>query len=254
MNLLSRTFLCIVFTIAGTSSIFAQAPVREPSALTILTIATRAMGLNSSFGKSPVCRAEGHALYLSRNGTFKWVNDNREFRYENTIDGKTEVYVSGHGGPAVIFAGRTRSLPPHASMADLPSHIAGFLLSDYLDNPQYQIKLGTPESVAGKQVDIVQIADFGSRLKSTFIQIWHFDHETGMPFIVEYKVPTHADASILMRYRDQFSSFQIVKGILVPMHIDRYLDDRLIASFDIDQINFGGSSFSSEFELAGGGQ
>jgi hypothetical protein len=248
-------YLLFVFCLslsALSQSVDAEPPAkRDASAVALLKSALNALGADASIRNLPVCRAEGRGSYGDKSGTFKWLNDGASFRYVNEIDGQRQTYVSGRGQPAFNSSGKTRKLPPHASMADLPSHLTPFLLGMYLGTPEYQIKMLEPIVIAGSQVARVEVAYGQSDLRSTFKQVWSIDEKTGIPIMVDYALPAHINASQLIPFRDQFSDFNTVQGVLFPMHIDRFMNGQPVNSFLIEKLHCGGSSSADEFEIGG---
>ncbi len=184
-----------------------------------------------------------------------WKNSGDQYRYETTRDGITEIYVSGHNKPASVVEGKVQRLYGHVSIADVPSHLAALLLLDRLNSRKRFISskpvLEMRESVDenGKQLLRVRSEDdMDSSIARYTAQEWLFDPSTSLPYAVEYYLPDHNDAAKLYRFKDMFSDFREVSGVLVPFHIERVLEDKLVCSIQLTSARFNVGISDSDFD------
>lgn len=246
-------FVLCAFTLCSVG--FAQQ--RDPSAIAILNQAAAAMGSTSvlaEFGSSE-CTGSIQAVEGSNtpSGTFVWKHQfsasGYQFRSEFTNNGLTQILVSGPSGPAVSNNGTVRSLPAQVTLAIYPIHLPAVVIGVFLANPNYSVTTGSPVQLGNVLANHISVSigtDDVSMAQTP--QDWYFDPNTGLPLRVEYRVADGSDALQFTTASADFSNYQAVTGILVPLAISNSESGAAVTTATLDPVQWnypvGGSDFT----------
>lgn len=224
---------------------------RDPAALALLARSVAATGGTVWTTQVPPFRGIGTMTVGSDVGTFRCIYDGAEFRYEVNIDARQNIYVSNHGAPKGLWDRKKSDLPPHSGQGEFPGYIFPVLLWRAANLNSIGVTLDSPVTINGIQIPRLKLTYQSDIMPRTLTQTWYIDPNSAVPFIVEYHVPSIHDSMRSIRYRDQFSGFSRVNGVLLPLHIDRFADDQLQLSIDIATASFGESTQPADFEIGG---
>lgn len=190
---------------------------RDPSALSVVQQSLSAMGGVAAFAAIQDISVQGECAVTdtdakgSTNWSTKiaWTVGAREFRYENTTDGETSLFVSGHGKPAASSAGSTQAVSRRTSQFTLAYHLPGLLLYRELSNPLYGMVSKGKQNIPEGPAIVVRLAIMaaGRPVRQT-VQDWYFSPSTFLPMKVEYRIPSESASEFSVRKSAQYAEFQ----------------------------------------------
>lgn len=221
-------FAVLLLALVATPCSYGQnpgaAPTRDPDAVLAIRQAIMAMGGEGTVAliRDAVTQGEFEEEWAGSTikCTFIWKNAGKEFRYETTRNGETQVFVSDGGNPRVRAGGNTTRLNGHTTMYHIPPHLAAWALLDRLRAGRMSVALLEPTSASGKQVIRVLVHEKGDAVVEKISnQVWSFDATTGLPLQVEYELPDDTNANRTVSVRDEFSDFRNISGVVVPFRI-----------------------------------
>src|SRR5205807_9903460 len=123
----------------------------DPAALVILQNAIAAMSGQTNLPQISSAQIAGSITPVGKSGypagSFTWTvevtGSGYEFRNQFHSGGSAQIFVSGHGAPAVSVHGKVRRLLGHMSMVSAQGHMPILVLLSAILNPGYTIKQAT---------------------------------------------------------------------------------------------------------------
>jgi hypothetical protein len=242
----------------------ATAVQRDPTALATLSRAVRAMGFTGTTNQMTV-RLTGSVSTAPASeappGTFtsivEMTTDGYQVRneFEYASDGKHAVFVGGKNRAAFAFGRRVINMSGHVTMVTGPSQMPVFELIRALTKQQYHVAQAPPHQIGGVaavHIAIFDETDFVS--KSVTPQDWYFDPTTGLPLRWEFHVPDTFDATArsLSSGAREFSNYQSINGMLLPLQSAYSRDGRAVSTTTIGSAELNVQVSDSIFELPKG--
>jgi hypothetical protein len=201
-----------------------QQGVRDAQAVVVVQTALAAMGGTAivSLVQNSVVQGTSVDLSASESGaqSFVWTYSGKEFRNENDAATGSHILVSNGGNPTDFHDGAWVSPSPVVARTNLPYHIPALVLLNELNNANYTFTFLGSTTVNGSNATHIQTCD-NSDITGHFFtpQDWYFDSVTGLPLRVEYLYPISQDYRESLHGSIDFSSFNVVTGILVPFQL-----------------------------------
>lgn len=260
----SAVFLLGLITYAGsatgqnaTTSVSAL-PQRDPSAVSLLTTVISVMGgtvaISAVKDATVVGTITPTADSSTKAGTLTLKDAPPEFLSEIQSAADTSIFASGNGKPASSRQGIVTSLLPHMAQAVRPWHLPGVVLNRELADPAYTLTLAGPAAVNGTAALHVHISLDADKVSAEVTpQEWYFDAATGLPLRVEYRLPDSLRPDSFDKAAAEFSRFQRVNGILIPMQIVVYGNEARAAVITMSSVVFNSGLTALDFELPTGG-
>lgn len=231
---------------------------KDPVALNYIQAALTAMG-----GSAAVAQVQDSVISGTITPTtgswvqpasFIWKTSGSEFRTEISRSSGDQIFVSGHGKPAVSRNGTVANLYYHVSMVADPFQLPALVLASKLADPQVSIFSVGSTSLAGKAVFKVQTSSSRNAAQTAITQqIWYFDTSTGLPLRVEYRIPAAENMEQWTDAATDYSAYQQIEGLLVPFQMTYSEDGSPLETLSVSQVNFNVGSQPSEFDLQAGG-
>jgi hypothetical protein len=243
----------------------AQGPPRDPAAVAVISKAITAMGFTAGTAPtnvqvtgsvSPAPGSEDPA------GTFTSVVEvsasgyqvRNQFQYAS--NGMQTIFVAGAKGAAFAFGKRVINMSAHLAMITGPSQMPVFELIRAVNNSQYQVSQGAPLQIGGVSAVHVKISDETDSVTHNITpQHWYFDPNSGLPLRWEFREPDtfNAMARSVTTGAKEFSNYQTVNGMLLPMQATYFRDGQPSSITTINSAQFNVQTPGSEFDLPTGG-
>ena len=197
------------------------APTRDPQALVTIQNAVLAMGGSQIIGAIRNITVRGTAQTVPASPgdptTFVWVVSGADYRYENDGAQGSHTLISNGGNPVDVRDGKAVPIAYHVSRATLPFHLPAVLLYSELSNANYSFHFVGQTTVGGRPAIQVHAEDDSDSIGPIVTpQEWYFDVASNIPLRVEYRLPDAARGTKWTEGSMDFSSFQLVKGMLIP--------------------------------------
>ncbi len=258
-----RNLLFVMFLVSLPCFIKAQdqppisLPVRHPEAVAAVERAITLMGGRPAIERTIDVIAQGDFQEQSGdmvvNGSFVWKNSGKEFRYENTRNGVTQVFLSNGGSPAVGVNGKFKRFFGHVTLYHLPPHLSALTLVGRLRGAGISISALGLTTLGDRQALRVLMKEDGDPVTEALSsQVWFFEISSGLPIQVEYRLPDNSNAVRLMTATDQLSDFRSLSGILVPFRLVSNIGNEQRV-FTVTSITFNTGISPSEFTVPPGG-
>jgi len=265
-----KTIVCaILFVLSSSLTGLSQIngnPQRDPSALAVISKAITAMGFSA--GTVPtsvqvtgsVSPAQGSddpagnftsVVELSASDGYQVRN---QFQYAS--NGMQIIFVAGKKGAAFAFGKRVINMSAHMAMVTGPSQMPVFELLRAVNNAEYQVGQGPPLQIGGVSAVHITISDETDLVTHNITpQHWYFDPNSGLPLRWEFREPDtlNALAPSVRTEAKEFSNYQTVNGILLPMQATYFRGGQASSITTINSVGFNVQTPDSEFDLPTGG-
>jgi hypothetical protein len=157
-------------------------------------------------------------------GNFTWTisitSSGYEFRNQFQSGSNIQIFVSGHGSPAVSANGKIIRLLGHMSAASSPNHIPLAMLVMALQNSGYTLTQSASAQIGNVLAAHVHISyDADQVTQAVTPQEWYFDPNTGLPLRVDYRSPDSLNALSWTAESRAFANWQSLGGILLPSQV-----------------------------------
>lgn len=166
------------------------------------------------------------------------------------------IFVAGQKGAAFAFGKRVINMSAHMTMITGPSQMPAFELLRAVNNSNYQVSQGAPLQIGGVSAVHVKLSDETDSVAHTVTpQDWYFDPTSGLPLRWEFRVPDtfNAMAGSVTTGAKQFSNYQAVNGVLLPMQTTYFRGGQAASVTTINSAQFNVQIPDSEFDLPAGG-
>jgi hypothetical protein len=248
----------LVIGLVAASSATTQSPQRDAAAIGILYNAVAALGGPSAVAGIQDCTLAG--LMANQDGTslkITWTIAGSEFRIQTTAaNGKTNVFLSGHGFPAWITNGNVSALKSYVARANLPFYLPPYVLWQELVSPIYTLKyvgLVQLNGATALQVHISDDSDPNGKLVTP--QEWYFDPVSFLPLRVQYRVPTNENPANHANATFDMGQFTPIGGVLIPFTVSYSQDNAPTVTVTIGSATINSGVSQSVFDPPqGGGQ
>jgi hypothetical protein len=261
MPYLLITLFCLsAFAQGTTNSRGSTLPVatRDPKALGVIQTAVSALGGTAAISQiqswTIEAQLQGSPGNGNRSGTILWQKSGPEFRMESTTNLGDSYIVSGHGRPASVTGGATKSLPAHIIRALFIPPLVGSILNSELQDENYSIQYGGESSLNSQPVITIRTVSRATPIEPLVTpQVWYFNTSTGLPLRVEYRLPALVGPRIWMMASADFANYQAVLGSLYPFLITTYHQDRHFSTITIRTVNPNATIPPTQFDAPAGG-
>jgi hypothetical protein len=98
----------------------------------------------------------------------------------------------------------------------LPAFVAALLLKES-NNPNYILRHEGQITVGSRTLSIVTIWNVRTRFRPA--QIWYFDNATGLPAVIDFRLPTQIGHFRSLRGLTELSDYRSVSGVQYPFQI-----------------------------------
>ena len=236
---------------------------KDPSAIAIVEAAITAMGGDAAVLQIKDSVVTGTIAPAAKGSwvqpaSFTWKTLGPEFRYETQRDKGTQIYVSGHGQPAVSNNGKVKRLFAHVLDSSAPFHLPFLVLMPTVTDPAYSLIDSGSKTLSGKAAFTAQISYTTSDtakadvVSSVTQQTWYVDQASGSLLRVEYRIPEATNMDYWTDAAMEFSDFRNVNGLVVPFSMTYYEAGVALATVSINAVTFNVGLDPSEFDLPGG--
>lgn len=253
------SLLCISSVLLLTSPFSGQRKVaeRDADAIAVLQRAVSLMG-GGAIPQVRDCVVGGTIEAVPggwlTSGSFVWKDSGAEFRYENPSASGRTTAVSGRGRPAVLRADGVKRYNAHVSEAKIPPHLAALVLYRALSDERYKVVFLGEEVLNGIRVLRIQTSLEKDEVSAvTTVQDWLLDAVSGLPIRVEYRLPSNQNALDYLPAALEFSNFQYISGVAVPVRISFFLGGQYSGVATLNSVIFNVGISSSEFDAPAGG-
>lgn len=201
------------------------APTKDPQAVAVIQSAISAMGGAAVIGSVQNSVVIGSSVNSaeSQNGTqtFIWTYAGNQFRNENDAQTGSHILVSNSGTPQDYQDGSWVPSPAAIIRANLPYHIPALVLLNEINDAAYSIAYIGTTPMNGVDAIHIQTLDDSDAIGQVYtLQDWYFDPTSGIPLRVEFQIPVDQKPQDSVQAAINFSNFQAVSGILVPLQLN----------------------------------
>ena len=259
-----KTGMLVLLFVATALPMYAQKPQRDPLAVATISKAIAALGFAPGGGPMSV-RLTGSVSPTPGSeepaGTFTSVVELSESGYqvrnefEYADDGKQTLFIAGRKGAGFAFGKRVINMSAHLAMITGPSQMPILELIRATTNAKYHVSGGAPMQIgATSALHIKTIDETDIVSKNVTPQDWYFDPVSGLPMRWEFQVPDtfNATAPSLQTGAKEFSNWQTINGMLLPMQLTYFRDGHAASVTTIRTAEFGVQISESAFDLPKG--
>lgn len=252
--------LCLCLLAASIPSFAQQSaavPQRDPSALAVLQTALSAMGVQLSPPPSSV-QVTGSTNPVGSSGfavgtftcTVSITSSGYEFCNHFQSGNGIQIFVSGHGAPAISVNGTVKPFLGHMTMAssqgDVPIPV---LLEAYL-NPAYTVTESATARIGNTAATHVHISNDADQVtRAVTPQEWYFDPTSGLPLHEDYRAPDPLDAMTWTAGARDFGNYQSVGGLVVPSQVTNSVGGTAMSITTISSVQLNVPVAQSQFDL-----
>jgi len=248
-------FLVFVFSLSlGSQQL--TSPQRDAGAVAVVEQAVGALGGQTFLGSIVDSVSTGEIVANSddstQNSAFTWKTKSGEFRYEvQAQNGSSKVFVSGHGHPANSENGNTSALPQFTALATPAFHLPGIVLFSRLLDPQFAITAMGTSGLANGQLGVhIRVrSSLQSASAAVTQQDWYIDQSTGLPFRVEYCLPSVDRSDDCAPSTIEYSDYHSVSAIAVPFTLKFSLPDGSANLAKVSSTSFNVGLSAADFDL-----
>jgi hypothetical protein len=229
-------------------------PIKDPLAVAQVQASIDAMGgiVAVSSVNDIVLKGTVHPVLVNNDSqiSFVWKISGGEFRTEITRDSGTQIFVSGHGRPAVSRNGEVQALFQHVTLAAPPFQAPASLLVTQLSDSKRSIVGRTTTVLAGKPVVCsLTNSTFSKEVAAISQQVWCFDSSTSLPVRTEYRLPSPTDMTEWIDGAIEYSDFRAVDGLLIPFSVTTYQDGSPLHTLTVEAVAVNTGVPQSDFDL-----
>jgi hypothetical protein len=240
------------------SNLLLRAPVKDPQAVNVVQTAITAMGGVAVIGQIQTWQLQGQYQRTTQSGnetgTLLWEQAGAEFRVQTTGPFGTNLVLTGHGKPAVVTPGGTKTMPAHVIRAMFVPALAASTLLRELQDPNCSIEYGRTTTLGSESVTVIQTAIRATQMEAMVTpQTWFFDSASGLPVRVEFRLPAVVGPRIYAPTTVDFSDYHNVSGALYPFRIVRSEFDKQSFVVTLQSVNVNVSISPGDFDPAVGG-
>ena len=234
------------------------APVRDGQAVAAVQNAINALGGAALIGQQQswvvVGSVTDNSGAAALSGTFTWEAAGSEYRFAGSTPAGQTLFVTGHGNPAQISAGKSQAVPQHTARAMFVPALVGPILLQELQNQSYSIRYGGTGSIGAESVVLVTTAAETTYPDNVITpQTWYFDSSTGLPVQVDFRSPAPTYPASHVNERLDFSDFRVIAGAAFPFQISLSVQGEVLQTFSISTISVNASIAASDFDVPSGG-
>jgi hypothetical protein len=197
------------------------------------------------------CVVTGTLKQGAATGTFTWKSAAQESWAETNVDSVHIVAASNHGKPMRLMGGKTRELSKSTLVNPVPLYHVGMSLLRSRDDVTVAIVASPATATSTANVQIMQAKPKDPDIEAAN-ETWTFDPQTGLPASHVLKPFVYHGRPLAWTAQYKFSDYREASGVNVPYHIEQYMNDQLIRSFDIQSFQCGVALSGSDFEVSGG--
>jgi hypothetical protein len=206
----------------------AVAPQRDPAALATLQSVIAAMSGQTTLPQITSAQITGTINPVGNSGysagNFTWTvaltTVGYEFRNQFQSSGNTQIFVSGHGAPAVSANGKVTRLLGHMSQAVSLNHTPLLALLAATLNTGITVTQSSPAQIGNVLAMHIHISDDADQVTQAVTpQEWYFDPNTSLPLRVVYRAPDSLNALSWTSESRDFANWQSLVGVLLPLQV-----------------------------------
>jgi hypothetical protein len=228
-----------------------QASLPTAEAKSAIDTALKPIGDEQAIRNLDSCVVTGALKQGVTVGTFTWKSAAQESWAETNLDSVHIVAASNHGKPMRLIGGRTRELSVAALVNTIPLYHVGLSLLRSRDDATLAIAVSPATANGAADVRITQAKPKDQDIEAAY-ETWTFDPQTGLPASHVLKPFVYHGRPVSATAQYKFSDYLQVSGVNVPHHIEEYMNDQFIRSFDIQSIQCGVPLSGQDFEVSGG--
>lgn len=184
-------------------------------------------------------------------GAFTWKSAAQEYWVESNVDSVHIVAASNHGKPMRLMDGKTRELSISTMANPVPLYNVGMSLLRSRDNATLAIAVSPATGTSVADVHITHAKPKDPDIEAAY-ETWTFDPQTGLPASHVLKPFVYHGRPLAWTAQYKFSDYHEASGVNVPYHIEEYMNNQFIRSFDIQSFQCGVALSGSDFEVSGG--
>jgi hypothetical protein len=257
----SWRYIVIVFALLSTViSVSAQQPsTPAPSQAGVPTVeaksaigtALKPIGDEQAIRNLDSCVVTGTLKQGVAIGAFTWKSAAQEYWVESNVDSVHIVAASNHGKPMRLMDGKTRELSISTMANPVPLYNVGMSLLRSRDNATLAIAVSPATGTSVADVHITHAKPKDPDIEAAY-ETWTFDPQTGLPASHVLKPFVYHGRPLAWTAQYKFSDYHEASGVNVPYHIEEYMNNQFIRSFDIQSFQCGVALSGSDFEVSGG--
>jgi hypothetical protein len=178
-----------------------------------------------------------------------------QFRSEFQSSARDSIFVFDGTNASTLNNGTTRSIPSYLAAPLAPFHLPGVVLNSFLANTNYSLTLGSSAQVQGVLANHITVSlntDSVTQIVTT--EDWYFDPKSGLPLRVEFRLPDTNDAKSYTKAAADFSNYQSVNGILVPLSMTNAMNGVVNSTVSISNVQWNYPVGPNDFTLTGSAQ
>lgn len=258
-------FCVLVFASPGSAQVPVLSPpspittaVRDQQAVTAVQNAISALGGASLIGLQQSWVAQGsvtgNSAASALSGTFTWEAAGSEYRFAGSSSSGQSLFVTGHGNPTQVSAGKSQAVSPYMAQAMFVPTLVGPVLLQELQNQAYSIRYSGTDTIGSESVVKVTTAAETKYPDNVITpQTWYFDVTTGLPIRVDFRSPAPKNPASYVGERFDYSNFRAIAGVVFPLQVDVTIAGQLQRTFVVNTVSVNASIASSDFDPPGGG-
>jgi hypothetical protein len=209
----------------------ATTPQRDQTALAILQNALFVSVGQSSVPQVTSAQISGSIKPLGNSGypagTFTWTVALTATGFEFSNDfqpsdssASHQLFVSGHGAPAVSVGGNVTRLLGHMSEVSSFTQMTLLALALAVQNTSLTVTQSSSQQIGNVLATHVHVSNDADQVTQAVTpQDWYFDPNTGLPLHLDYHSPDLLDALTWTPESRDFGNWQSIGGILLPSQI-----------------------------------
>jgi hypothetical protein len=151
---------------------------------------------------------------------------------------------------SIVINGVSRLAPKFVSSSLFIPVLAGAILLQEAQDPNYELHLDAPSTLASKPVNIVKFLAASSK---GIAQIWVFDAATGLPARVFFESPAQIGRTKSFHALVDLSDYRAVSGALYPFSLVIYMEGSLPETLDLQSLTASATTSPSQAGPTTGG-
>jgi hypothetical protein len=170
-------------------------PASDPQAVAVVQAAITALGGTTAIGQSQAWQFQGQLDGPIESGS------------------KTETIKLRILSPTVVVRGITRLAPKHLGPSLFLPILAGAVLLQQAQDSNYEIRLDSPSTLAGRPVNTIK---FVYATSGTLAQVWTFDATTNLPVRILFESSAVVAQTQSIRGVVELSNYTTTSGVQYP--------------------------------------